>query len=147
MTFYSLPDVDVWLALASHEHVHSVNARRWWNSTKNTIAFCHTTQLGLLRLLSTASVMNGMPLSIDDAWQIYERFFEDDRVTYLPEPAEAAAHFRRSTKGNNVSPKIWTDHWLLAVAQASTGELVTFDRALAVKGARCLLGSRSQSLR
>jgi toxin-antitoxin system PIN domain toxin len=142
MSFSSFPDVNLWLALAAHEHVHSADARRWWNFTKNQISFCHTTQVGLLRLLSTASVMNGAPLSINEAWHVYERFFEDDRVAYIPEPAEAGEIFRRSTEGDEVSPKIWTKHWLLAVAQASAGELVTLDRALAAKGAHCLLGLR-----
>jgi hypothetical protein len=33
----------------------------------------------------------------------------------------------------------WADAWLLAFAQAAQGTLVTFDRALAARGARCLL--------
>ena len=37
------------------------------------------------------------------------------------------------------SPKLWAGAWLLALAQAARGTLVTFDRALAARGAHCLL--------
>jgi predicted nucleic acid-binding protein len=40
---------------------------------------------------------------------------------------------------STASPKLWADAWLLAVAKAARGTLVTFDRALAAHGARCLL--------
>jgi predicted nucleic acid-binding protein len=36
-------------------------------------------------------------------------------------------------------PKLWADAWLLAFAAAAGGTVVTFDRALAARGAHCLL--------
>jgi predicted nucleic acid-binding protein len=37
---------------------------------------------------------------------------------------------------------LWADAWLLAIAEAAGGVLVTFDKALAVRGALCLLSKR-----
>lgn len=37
--------------------------------------------------------------------------------------------------GQMASPKLWADAWLLAFAHAAEGTLITFDRALAARGA------------
>jgi toxin-antitoxin system PIN domain toxin len=142
MTSLSLPDINVWLALAAHEHIHSDVARHWWSTADGRIAFCRHSQLGLLRLLSTASVMNNKALSIDEAWHVYEGLFADDRVAFVAEQANADSIFRARARGTEISPKVWADSWLLSIAEAAGGTLVTLDRALAAKGAHCLLGPR-----
>ncbi len=143
MISLSFPDINVWLAVAAPEHIHAVIARRWWEEQIGTIAFSRFTQLGFLRLMTTAAVMDGKPLTIAEAWRVYDRFYEDDRVTFLSEPPEVEKRFREKATGRTVSPKVWADAWLLAVAQASEGVLVTFDKALAYRGAVCLLPKRS----
>jgi predicted nucleic acid-binding protein len=65
--------------------------------------------------------------------------FEDDRVAFVAEPAEVETRFREYTVDRTASPKLWGDAWLLAFAQAAQGTLITFDRALAARGAHCLL--------
>ncbi len=142
MTSLSFPDVNVWLALVSHEHVHSAIARRWWNSSSGQIAFCRLSQLGLLRLLTTAAVMKDKPLSFDEAWRVYDSLLADDRVVFAPENSRIDTFFRTITSGPASAPKVWADAWLLAVAEAAGGVLVTFDRALAARGAHCLLSKR-----
>lgn len=139
MNSLSFPDVNVWLALAMIEHVHSATARRWWQLEKGRIAFSRFTQMGLLRLMTTAAAMDGKPLSVDEAWRVYDRFGQDGRVVFVAEPPETEARFRRYAVGRAASPKLWADSWLLAVSEAAGGTLVTFDRALAARGARCLL--------
>lgn len=134
--------MNVWLALAAPEHIHSTLARRWWQQENGEIAFSRLTQLGLLRLMTTAAVMDGKPLTMAEAWRVYDRFFTDDRVTFLAEPPEVEKQFRERAAGRSASPKLWADAWLLAVAQAAGGVLVTFDKALARRGARCLLPGR-----
>jgi hypothetical protein len=142
MTSLSFPDVNVWLALVSHEHVHSAIARRWWNSSSGQIAFCRLSQLGLLRLLTTAAVMKDKPLSFDEAWRVYDSLFADERVVFSPEASRNVRFFRTNTTGPASAPKVWADAWLLAVAEAAGGVLVTFDKALAARGAHCLLAKR-----
>jgi len=54
----SLPDVNVWIALAAEGHVHHVPAREWFPAQPDaSIAYCRITQMGLLRLLK------GLPLA------------------------------------------------------------------------------------
>ena len=138
MSSLSLPDVNVWLALASAEHVHSGLSRRWWAAESGDIAFCRFTQMGLLRLITTAAAMDGAPLSLDDAWRVYDGFFRDSRIVFLGEPENAGQRFRRFSTGDKPSPKLLADAWLLAFARASGATLVTFDRALGARGAHCL---------
>jgi uncharacterized protein len=131
--------MNVWLALATSEHIHSSQARSWWNQEDGVIAFSRLTQLGLLRLMTTAAVMDGKPLTMSQAWRVYDRFYDDDRVVFLAEPPEAEKNFRVRATGRLASPKVWADAWLLAFAQAAGGRLITFDKALRPRGAHCLL--------
>lgn len=139
MSSLSFPDINVWLAVATPEHVHSAAAGRWWEQETGTIAFSRFTQHGLLRLLTTSAAMDGKPLTIREAWRVYDRFYDDDRVTFLHEPPRVDERFREKTSQGSASPKLWADAWLLAVADRAEGVVVTFDRALSLRGARCLL--------
>jgi uncharacterized protein len=134
MNSLRFPDVNVWLAVAAPEHVHHACARKWWEQEAGAIAFCRFTQLGLLRLMTTAAAMGGQPLTMGQAWCVYDRFFEDSRVRFLPEPAGIESEFREQASEGTASPKLWADAWLLALAATASGEVVTFDRALATRG-------------
>ena len=142
MTSLSFPDINVWLALAAPEHVHAAIARHWWEEESGDIAFSRFTQLGFLRLVTTAEAMGGKPLSMAEAWRVYDRFYDDERVVFIPEPSQVEEQFRTRTAARTSSPRTWTDAWLLAVAQSADGVLVTFDKALASRGAHCLLVKR-----
>jgi hypothetical protein len=136
----SFPDVNVWLALVAGEHVHHDAAVRWWNTNESEqIAFCRPTQLGLLRLLTTASVMNQKPLTSAAAWTVYDRLFADHRVGFLPEPPELEIVFRSMASSNAASPKVWADAYLAAFAHELDGVVVTFDKGLAARATSALL--------
>jgi toxin-antitoxin system PIN domain toxin len=139
----NFPDLNVWLALATPEHVHAPVARHWWGQESGAIAFSRLTQLGFLRLMTTAAAMDGRPLTITQAWRVYDRFYDDDRVLFVAEPPEIEQTFREKAVGRQASPKIWADAWLLAMAEAAGGVLVTFDKALGARGAHCLLPARN----
>ncbi len=139
MTTLSFPDLNVWVAVEAPGHVHHAIARRWWEQQAGEVCFTRSTQLGFLRLTTTAAAMDGKPLTMAEAWLAYDRFLDDDRVIYVAESPGVEAKFRRATSGKTASPKVWADAWLLAVAEAAGGVLVTFDRALAARGAHCLL--------
>jgi toxin-antitoxin system PIN domain toxin len=135
----AIPDINVWVALAA-EHIHRTSAVNWWRQHEGAIGFCRMTQIGVLRLLTTAAVMNGKPLKMRQAWMVYDTFTRDERVEFLPEPATIDRTFREhASKRNQASPKLWGDAYLLAFATESGGELVTFDKALARRGAVTLL--------
>jgi toxin-antitoxin system PIN domain toxin len=135
--------MNVWLALATLEHVHSAIAKRWWEEEDGAIAFCRLTQLGLLRLMTTAAAMDSKPLTIAEAWRVYDRFYDDDRVTFVSEPADVEKRFREKAAVRTAPPKVWADAWLLAFAETADGVLVTFDKALGPRGALCLLPKRA----
>jgi len=60
----------------------------------------------------------------------------------VSEPPEVEKRFREKVAGRSVSATVWADAWLPAFAQAAEGVLVTFDKALGGRGARCLLAKR-----
>jgi len=138
-TSSNFPDVNVWLALILENHVHRPVAQTWWNATDSAIVFTRFTEISVLRLLTTRAAMDGKPLGMDDAWQARDKVFQDARVAFMPEPAGVEACFRGYTAGRTASPKLWADAWLLAFAEAAGGTVITFDRALAARGAHCLL--------
>ena len=128
------PDVNVWLALASDEHTQRRAALAWWRPNNVQIGFCRVTQMGLLRLLTTAAVMNGRPLSMKEAWKAYDGFFSDERVEFLAEPPAVERAFRGLSSSVHASPKLWADAYLTAFANECGGSIVTFDRSLARRG-------------
>jgi toxin-antitoxin system PIN domain toxin len=142
MTSLSFPDVNVWLALADSDHLHYSLAKCWWENQQGEIYFTRTTQLGFLRLVTTAVARRGAPLTMAGAWQAHDWFFGDVKTAFFPEAPGAEAILRVATSGPTVSPKVWADAWLLAVAEAAGAGVVTFDRALGSRGAHCLLGNR-----
>lgn len=144
ITSLNFPDINVRLALASPEHVHHAAARGWWRQEDGRIAFSRITQMGFLRLMTTAAAMDGKPLTMTQAWRVHDGLFEDDRVCFVAEPAGIDADFREYASGCDASPKRWADAWLLAFAHVAAGTLVTFDRALAAHGAHCLLIDRGE---
>ena len=133
-TILFFPDINVWLALTFRRHVHHAIARRWLNSeTEADLFFCRLTQLGLLRLLSTTSIMGDQVCSQVAAWTIYDGWLESGRAMFLDEPPAIGQTFRVISSSGRPAPKDWTDSYLAAFAQTSGLRLVTFDRALGQK--------------
>ncbi|MBV8707130.1 MAG: PIN domain-containing protein [Acidobacteriaceae bacterium] len=140
MNSLSFPDVNVWLALILDHHVHRTAALQWWNRPDTgQVGLLRLTQTSVLRLLTTAAAMDSKPLTLSEAWQTYDRLYEDDRVALFPEPTGLERDFRRLSSAKTASPKVWADAYLVAFASCHQGQLVTFDRALENRGADCLV--------
>jgi toxin-antitoxin system PIN domain toxin len=131
-TSFLFPDINVWVALTHGAHIHHLVARDWFASLDGDerFCFCRFTQLGLLRLLTAEAVMGLDVMTQVDAWAVYDRWREDDRVTWLEEPPDLDRRFRGLTASKRAAPKTWADAYLIAFADASQVTLVTFDRAL-----------------
>jgi predicted nucleic acid-binding protein len=110
MNSLSFPDINVWLAIAAPEHVHAAIARRWWEQETGIIAFSRLTQLGFLRLMTTAAAMDGKPLTITAAWRVYDRLYEDDRVTLSRNPQKWRSGFVRKHRDERRLPKFGPMH-------------------------------------
>jgi predicted nucleic acid-binding protein len=76
--------------------------------------------------------MGEQTLTLGQAWDVYDRWHEDPRVEFCPEPWQAESSFRLATEPFAAkSASKWVgDCWLLAFAQATHSRLITFDQAL-----------------
>ena len=127
-------DVNVWLALSDAAHAHHAIAWAWLDGQPDDarLILSRYTQLGLLRLLTNPAVMGEQTLTLRQAWAFYDRWLQDPRVEFYPEPRTLEAEFRKATHpfAAKQASKWVADCWLLAFAQAAGAQLVTFDRAL-----------------
>jgi predicted nucleic acid-binding protein len=87
--------------------------------------------MGFLRLLTNAHAMREDVLTQKDAWRVYDRLREDERVTYLAEPEALDREWRAATQHSGSGNNLWTDAYLHAFAAARQGIVVTFDRTFA----------------
>jgi toxin-antitoxin system PIN domain toxin len=133
MTLF-FPDVNVWIALSVSGHPHHGDASRWLRRLPDdpVLIFSRFTQMGLLRLVTNTAVMGDEVLTLGEAWAVYDRWLEDPRVDFYPEPRNVDVGFRRATQPYAGQPatKLVGDCWLLAYAEAAQARLVTFDQAL-----------------
>ncbi len=124
-----LLDVNVWLALSVADHPHHEAARHYWyEQAGERLAFCRVTALGLLRLSTNATVMAGAPLSATEAWQAYQAFRALPEVVMAHEDAAWEETLGAWVKAGRVTPRLWTDAYLAALAHTKGYRLVSFDR-------------------
>ncbi|HEX4771710.1 MAG TPA: TA system VapC family ribonuclease toxin [Bryobacteraceae bacterium] len=135
-----LPDVNVWLALASQRHTHASACSKWLQSIgAHRIAFCRITQMGLLRLLTHESVMGRDVLSSRNAWQVYRAMLADERIDFAGEPLDLEQAWKKITMQDRPTPKIWTDAYLVAFARTLEMRLVTLDSGVLSMASDALL--------
>ena len=129
---FLFPDVNVWVALTLESHVHNPTAAQWLAGLDpdSYVCFCRFTQLGLLRLLTTESVMGADVMNQTEAWELYDRWMTDTRMMFLTEPDGLELVFRAYSRGKSPSPKNWADAYLIAFATAARLTLVSFDQGL-----------------
>jgi len=85
------------------------------------------TALGLLRLLTNAKAMDGKPLGVREAWEVYRELRLSSGVPLLEEPQGLDEVLADLVRGG-LSPRLWTDAYLAAFALAGGHRLVTFDQ-------------------
>jgi len=142
MRSFLFPDVNVWVALTYEAHVHHTSAKQWFEllHPEARLFFCRFTQFGLLRLLTTESVMGSEEvMSQSSAWETYDRWLADARVSFAAEPPALETAFRAQARMRHPGPRDWADSYLAAFALVSDFTLVTFDQALHRKVKNVLL--------
>lgn len=131
MTLRALLDVNVLVALLDGGHLHHAAATAWLLAhAASGWASCPLTQNGCLRILSLNSYPNAQPTAV-----VAERLaratagelhaFWPDSISLL---APAVLRWDRVLSSRQV-----TDTYLLALAAAHGGRLVTFDRGISIK--------------
>lgn len=141
MTSLVFPDINVWLALSSSIHVHHARAKKWFEALRDDeeLVFCRFTQLGLLRLLTTAGAMGSAVRTQRQAWAVYDAFLMDGGARLIQEPRTLEESFRRLSRSISASPKEWADSYLAAFAMETGAKLVTLDKALGTRTAGALV--------
>jgi predicted nucleic acid-binding protein len=92
-------DANVWLALLWSRHVHSERAKEWFDSSEEEqFFFCRFTQLTVLRLLTTESIMGKDVRNLSQAWELWDKIWADPRIAFLPEPENLETELRAHTR-------------------------------------------------
>jgi uncharacterized protein len=125
-----LPDVNVWIALASDRHEHHAVARQWFESLTQVACFCRVTQMALLRLLTNPKVMGEDALSPIESWAVYADLRTDERVRFIAEPDNIEETWISLMNTLKASGSVWTDAYLVAFAQEARLRLLTFDTGM-----------------
>lgn len=124
-------DANVWIAQIWGRHMHSAAAQRGFSQAiEEQFFFCRLTQLTVLRLLTTESIMAQDTQTMVEAWNLWDRATADSRIAFLDEPSGLESEFRSRSQLPSRSPKVWADAYLLAFASAAGVRLVSFDRSL-----------------
>src|ERR1700744_3798246 len=135
-----LPDVNVWLALATQRHAHARICSLWLESlTSEDVAFCRVTQMGLLRLLTNQSAMREDVLSSRNAWKTYVAISMDERIRFSEEPFGLEQEWHKLSDHNRHATRLWTDAYLIAFARTAGMQMVTLDRAIGASATEALL--------
>jgi toxin-antitoxin system PIN domain toxin len=123
-----LLDINVWLALTFQSHVHHVSAKRWLEAhPSQRMFFCRLTQQGFLRLASNPKAFGDEAVTLVVAWQLYDALLADPQFAFAEESPGLETLWRSFTARFDFSPKVWSDAYLAAFAQAGQLKLVTFD--------------------
>ncbi len=122
-----IPDINVWLALVDHNHIHHEPAARYWEEFADTqVAFTRISMMGLLRLSTQPRVLS-RTLTNTEAWAVYRDFVALPHIKFLTEPAGLDAHLHALSIQAALPHRLWTDAYLAAFALTSGCRLVSFD--------------------
>jgi uncharacterized protein len=124
-----LPDINVWLALTFQSHSHHPAAKAWFDGLSDELCFfCRLTQQGFLRLATNQKAFPRDALLLFEAWQKYDTYLTDPRISFADEPTAIEDQWRILTQSHSYSHHIWNDAYLAAFAMSASLKLVTFDR-------------------
>lgn len=84
------------------------------------VIFSRYTHIGLLRLLTNSTVIGEQVLTLQKAWSVYDKWLEDYRVEFYPEPPDIDATFRRVTNPPSSPARLQTGRRLLLAGLCCT---------------------------
>lgn len=127
MTF-SLPGVNIWIALAAEGHVHHCAGTRVVRRTSGRFrCLLPGNPNGPASSVDEFPCHGGAPRTIVQAWETFEKLSADQRLVFATEPAGVESAWRELMTQPGVGPSSWTDAYLAAFAEAHSYSLVTFD--------------------
>jgi toxin-antitoxin system PIN domain toxin len=123
-----LPDLNVWLALATPDHVHHPHAVTYWEEqAAEEVLFCTVTALGLVRLVSQPKVMGSAVRSAHDASALLQTFCQQPGIRMATPPSDGWDVFHQLMGKKNLPARLCTDTYLAALAISNGWRLVSFD--------------------
>ena len=124
-----LPDLNVWLALASPTRQHHSSAVTYWEEqASQQVLLCTVTALGLVRLVMQPKVMGDAALTASEASALLETFVQQPGVSYAQPSSEGWDVFHGFMRQADLSPRLCTDAHLAALALTNQWRVVSFDR-------------------
>jgi uncharacterized protein len=122
-----LIDTNVWLAAIFDSHVHHQVAGNWIGQSTEPLAFCRSTQISLLRLVTSEAVFGPEALTNRKAQTLLLRLLDDDRIFLAEESPDIEKVWFQYAAKNGRSPSLWMDAYLAAFAVRHGFQIVTFD--------------------
>ena len=130
----ALLDVNVLIALVDPEHASATRAHVWFAAHQGGVATCPIVQNGVVRILSQPAYSKNAQYSVQSMVQLVRDFcaatdhqFWPDSLALIDEQVFDDSRLRGHRQ--------ITDAYLLALAVANAGKLVTFDSAIAATAA------------
>jgi len=128
-TTVDLPDLNVWLALACHDHSHHRQALQYWEQqAAEQVLFCTVTALGLVRLVGQPKLMGAAVKTAGEASALLEAFCQQPGVSIAMPEQGGWDVFHQLLRSGEVPARLCTDAYLAAVAIANGWRLVSFGR-------------------
>ena len=137
-----LLDVNVWIALLDEAHVHHAPALAFVERRKVKIATCPLTENGVIRILNLPGYSKQGPVGFEPVQQKLQQICADMDHEFWPDilslRTETRVNWSRVLGHNQI-----TDVYLLALAMANKGCLVTLDHRVALSA---VIGAGSVNL-
>ncbi len=125
-----LADVNILFPLCYDLHDHREKAAEWWEERgAGEIALHVVVRLGVLRLLCNAPVMGEEILQPKEALAAWDVIDSDPRTFRIgAAPSQLESCLLKNVKDRKPNPKLWTDAYLAAYAEAEGWTMTTFDK-------------------
>ncbi len=137
----ALLDVNVLVALFDAAHVHHPLAQAWLGAHRSLgWATCPITENGCVRVLSQPRYPGALPVA--EVTRRLRSATSSEDHTFWPDSISVCDP-RLFAHDQVLSPKPLTDVYLLALAVANGGRLVTFDRTISLSAAH---GARARHM-
>ena len=124
-----LPDLNVWLALATPDHFHHQQTLNYWeHQAAEQVHLCTVTALGLVRLLSQPKLMGPAVQTTYEASAILQALCQQPGVSLAIPANDGWDVFHQLMREGDLSARLCTDAYLAALSISNDWRLVSFDR-------------------
>lgn len=130
----ALLDVNVLIALVDPKHASSARAHEWFAENQGGVATSPIVQNGVARILSQPASSSGAQFSVRSIVHVLRDFCAAVDHEFWPDSL-ALVNAETFDESRLMGHRQITDAYLLALAVANDGVLVTFDSAIAATAA------------